>query len=698
MVRQMTVTKCGKLDRLFAPSSIGIVGASTNPTRIGSRVLSNLRRHGYAGDVFVINSRYPEVNGVKCYPSLTSLDEVPDVALLAVDADASLDVLTEYAELGGRNAVLLASGFESGEEGMRRSERLKELARDHGLNVAGPNSQGLWSVGHKMVLAFGSEADRDEVRLGAVAVIAQSGSLGGAVTRRLLDLQVGVSYFISTGDGTVTDTADYLSQVIEDAQVRVVALYLEGTRDGRRLGQAIRAAHQRGVRVVVLPGGMSAAGRSATSSHTGRIITRPRLLTQLLEQDGVIVARTVRELVAVTRTLALSPLELPRAPKVAVLGISGGMLALLVDACEGRLDLADFSDATLGRLRATLPDYTSPKNPVDVTGAVVENEALLVDSVAAVIDDSDVDAVIAGLDNRGYDRLIRNADRFISTARAADKPMVFSLWDTPTDRDLDVERRLNCGGVFIADDPSEAVAPLTWLTRNPREAPPHVQLSPLKAFDSIEELKTWRGIGRLAEALEAKLPQTWVLDAADAVPAAELTNPPYVVKPVPNAVAHKSDRGLVHLNLLTDDDVRAAVKHVRTELGPKTPVLVQELVTGVEVLVTVGHDPDWGPILTLGSGGKFVELMNDVSHVALPCDAVSMRNALARLGIHQLLKGYRDIPPADVDALVGVLDRLQRILITHSDTVDEIELNPVVVGAKSQGLFIIDLLVRDRAR
>src|SRR5674476_548205 len=362
--------------RHFGRSSIGIVGASTNPTRIGSRVLSNLRRHGYAGDVFVINSRYPEVNGVKCYPSLTSLDEVPDVALLAVDADASLDVLTEYAELGGRNAVLLASGFESGEEGMRRSERLKELARDHGLNVAGPNSQGLWSVGHKMVLAFGSEADRDEVRLGAVAVIAQSGSLGGAVTRRLLDLQVGVSYFISTGDGTVTDTADYLSQVIEDAQVRVVALYLEGTRDGRRLGQAIRAAHQRGVRVVVLPGGMSAAGRSATSSHTGRIITRPRLLTQLLEQDGVIVARTVRELVAVTRTLALSPLELPRAPKVAVLGISGGMLALLVDACEGRLDLADFSDATLGRLRATLPDYTSPKNPVDVTGTVVENEAL----------------------------------------------------------------------------------------------------------------------------------------------------------------------------------------------------------------------------------------------------------------------------------------------------------------------------------
>jgi len=694
----MRVTTGGKLDRLFAPSSIAVVGASAaNQARIGNRVLANLRRHGYAGEVSVVNSRFTEVEGRPCYPSLASIGEVPDVALFAVGADTSLDLLAEYAELGGRNAVLLASGFESGPDGERRRERLRALADGRGLNVTGPNTQGLWNVRHRMVLAFGSEAAREQVRPGPTAVISQSGSLGGAVTRRLLDLQVGVSYFISTGDGTVTDTADYLAQVIEDPRVRVVALYLEGTRDARRLGQGLREAGERGVRVVVLPGGMSVAGRVATSSHTGRMITRPRLLTQLLEQDGVIVARTMRELVAVTRTLALSPVKLPRAPKVAALGISGGMLALIVDACEGRLDLADFSDLTLDRLRATLPAYTSPVNPVDVTGAIVENEALLVETVSAVIEDPDVGAVIAGLDNQGYDRLIRNADRFISAARGAGKPIVFSLWDPPADRELGVERRLNGAGVFIADDPSEVAAPLAWLTPPARRPASRVQPAPWHAFTAIEELRTWDGINRLADTLGARLPRTWVLRACDTVRDAELTNPPYVVKPVPNAIAHKSDRGLVHLNLLSAVDVRSAIQRVRAELGAEAPVLVQEMVTGVEVLVTAGHDPDWGPILTVGSGGKLVELINDVAHVALPCDELSLRNALAGLGIRPLLEGYRDIPPADINALVDALDRLQRVLATHRDTVAEIELNPLIVGAKGQGVFVIDLLVRDRA-
>ena len=692
----MTVTANGKLATLFRPGSIAVVGASANPKRNGSRVLSNLRQHGYTGEVFVINSRHEEVGGLRSYRSLTALDQVPDLALLAVDADTSLEVLAEYAKLGGRNAVLLASGFESGGDGQRRSHRLAALAGNHGLNVVGPNTQGLWSVGHRMVLAFGSEASRDKVDAGPVAVIAQSGSLGGAVTRQLLDMQVGVSYFISTGDGTVTDTADYLAQVIEDPEVRVVALYLEGARDGRRLRPVLREASARGIRVIALLGGMSAAGRSATSSHTGRIITRPRLLSHLLEQHGVIVTRTVRELVAATRTLALSPLEFPQAPKVAALGISGGMLALLMDACEGTLELAEFSDDTVGRLQAILPSYTSATNPADVTGAVVEDETLLVDTVSAVLEDPGVGAVIAGLDNRGYDRLVRNADRFIGSALANCKPIVFSLWDPPANPDRAVERRLASAAVFIAEDPSEAVAPLSWLTRMPLQPP--ARPVPLRVFDSADELLTWPGIVRLADALKASVPATWVLDPNDPVPVGELTEPPYVVKPVPNAVAHKSDRGLVHLHLHSVAEVTLAVQQVRDALGPDAPVLVQRMVTGVEVLVTAGRDPDWGPVLTFGSGGKLVELLNDVVHLALPCDELAVRTALARLGVQRLLGGYRDIAPADVDGMVEAVMRVQQIMLTHEGIVDEIELNPLIVGAKGHGAYVVDVLVTYRSK
>jgi acyl-CoA synthetase (NDP forming) len=690
----MSAAAQGKLGTLLAPASIAVVGASANPDRIGSRVLTNLRRHGYPGQVSVINSRYQEVAGLASYPSLAALDQLPDLVLLAIDADSSLAVLAEYAELGGRNAVLLASGFESGADGQRRSARLASLARTYDLNVVGPNAQGVWNVGHKMVLAFGSEAARERVDSGPVAVIAQSGSLGGAVTRRLMDLGVGVSYFISTGDGTVTDTADYLAQVIQDPAVRVAALYLEGARDGRRLGPVLRQASARGVRVVALLGGMSAAGRSTTSSHTGRVITRPRLLTHLLQQLGVTVTRTVRDLVAAARILALSPREFSGTPNIAALGISGGMLALIVDACAGTAELAEFSDDTVGRLKAILPSYTSAVNPVDVTGAVVEDEALLVGTVSTVLGDPGVEAVIAGLDNRGYDRLLRNADGFAASALAAKKPVVFSLWDPPADRDVAAERRLASAAVFITDDPSESVAPLSWLTREPVRPP--ARLRPLQAFESAGELRTWPGIVQFADALKARVPQTWLLEAADPVPGGELTQPPYVVKPVPNAVRHKSDRGLVHLHLRSVPDVVSAVRQVRDALEPGAPVLIQKMVTGVEVLVTAGHDRDWGPVLTLGSGGTLVELLNDVVHLAIPCAAPAVRAALARLGVQRLLDGYRGSVPADTDSAVEAVMRLQRILLTHHDTAGEIELNPLVVGPEGHGAYVVDVFVTER--
>ncbi|HZD68576.1 MAG TPA: acetate--CoA ligase family protein [Actinomycetes bacterium] len=693
----MTDIRPGALARLFTPRSVAVVGASPNPRRIGSRVLANLRRHQFTGQVYVVNPQHEQVEDVPAYASLRGLPEAPDLALLSVDADTSLEVLAELGELGGRNAVLLASGFEAGSDGERRLARLRELAERYGLNIVGPNSQGLWSVGHRMVLAFGSEAMRARVDAGPVAVLAQSGSLGGAVTRRLLDLGVGVSYFVSTGDGAVLDTADYLGHVIDDPNVRVLALYLEGARDGRRLGTALREASRRGIRAVALPGGVSTAGRATTTSHTGRIIRRPRLLTDLLRQHGVVVTRTMREFVAATLVLALAPEAMRRTPRTAVLGISGGMLALLVDACERRVDLAEFSNGTLARLRETLPSYTSPQNPVDVTGAVVEEEALLVDTIDAVLADPRVDALIAGLDNRGYDRVVRNADRFRSSAERARKPVVFSLWDPPADRAADIERRLGAAGVFVVDDPSDAVSPLEWLTgRAPAKGA--TQPAPLRVFDITADLRTWPGIERLAHGLGARVPATWLLGADDPIPAAELVSPPYVVKPLPSAVAHKTDRGLVHLHLYLVDDVTKAVARVREAVGPSIPVLVQQMVTGAELLATVGDDPDWGPVLTLGAGGRLVELLNEVTHLAVPSGEPEIREALARLRMHSILQGFRHTPPADLAALVRAVSRLQRIVLTHRDTIEEIELNPIVVGPAGQGVFVVDVLVKDRRK
>ena len=683
-----------QLARLFAPRSIAVVGASPDPRRIGSRVLANVRRHGYGGRVHIVNPHHDELNGLPVYRSLESLPEIPDLTLLAVDADTSLEVLARFAALGGRNAVLLASGFE-GSSGKARMQRLTDLAHAHLLNVVGPNSQGLWSVPHRMILAFGSEAQRVSPRAGPAAVLAASGSLGGAVTRQLLDHGVGVSYFVSMGDGAVLDTADYLEHVCRDPAVRVTALYLEGASDGRRLSATLREASRRGVRATALLGGLSPDGRATARSHTGRIIAQPRLVTDLLRQHGVVVTATVREFVAATRVLALTPRTLHQAPRTALLGISGGMLALLVDACAGRIELAQFADGTQTRLRAILPRFTNPANPVDVTGAVVEDEALLMGALDAVLDDPGVDALIAGLDNAGYDRVIRNAERLASTASNARKPVVFSLWDPPPGRVAAVEGQLGEAGVFIAEDPAEAVAPLLWLThqiaREPAAGPPPLVLS------KSDDLRTWPGIGRLARALSARLPSTCVLEARQSV-TFPLSGPPWVVKPMPNVVAHKTDRGLVHLHLHTVDQVTAAVSKVRAAAGPPAPVLIQQTVIGVEVLAAVGRDSEWGTVLTLGTGGSLVELLDEVIHLTVPASEQEVRDAISRLPISRLLAGYRGMAPSDVDALVRVVMRLQELVVANADRIDEIELNPLVVGPVGEGAYMVDVLVKEQER
>lgn len=169
-----------------------------------------------------------------------------------------------------------------------------------------------------------------------------------------------------------------------------------------------------------------------------------------------------------------------------------------------------------------------------------------------------------------------------------------------------------------------------------------------------------------------------------------------MVKPIPNAVPHKTDRGLVHLDLHTADQVAEAVSRIRAAAGPSVPVLVQQTVSGVEVLAAAGRDPDWGTVLTLGTGGSLVELLNQLAHLIVPSSEHEVRDAIARLPISRLLSGYRGTPPADTDALVRVLLRLQEAVLAHADLIDEIELNPLVVGPAGEGAFLVDVLVKDR--
>ncbi|PZR90143.1 MAG: hypothetical protein DLM67_18335 [Candidatus Nephthysia bennettiae] len=685
------------LDRLFHPTSVAVVGATADPSRVGARVLANLRRHHYLGRVFAVDRRAVPVDDLEVVPSIEALPLAPDVAVLAVSAQNCPQALDALGSLGTRNVVVLASGFEEvSDGGALLARKLGRSARRHGMNLVGPNSQGLWSLSASLVMAFGSETARSELVPGPVAVLSHSGSLGGAVATQLQDHAVGVSHMVSLGNETDLCLADYLEYLLDCDEVRVVACYVEGIREGPRLIRALRRANERNVDVVMLPAGLGGQARRTTRSHTGRMLTSAHLLFAVCRQHGALAVASVRELVEACRVLALSGTRLPARPGIGMLGISGGMLALMSDSCEREgLKLPRLRQETEGRLRTILPPFATVVNPVDVTGAVLEQQGLLSDAIDTIRADQGMDILVVGLDNRGYARVSELGAPSVAQRSATDKPLVEVLWQPAPLRDRSMERALAAAGVLVVDEPAEVGTTLRWLASR-STAEPDLDAYSGPTFHSGPQLEDWANQRRVLEGLGLTVPAGVTVQEPSDFTQADLDSLgyPVVVKPVPNLVQHKSDHGLVFMNLWTLSAVTQALRTLRERLPQTIPLLVQAQVSGVEVLIAARCDQDWGPVLTMGSGGVMAELMADSFSVSIPCAASQIAAGLASLKLGQRLAGYRGGAPADRRALVTFACRLQAFFLAHERLLKEVELNPVIVGSLGHGPYAVDFLAQ----
>jgi acetate---CoA ligase (ADP-forming) len=685
------------LNRLFHPESVAVVGASADPSRVGARVLASLRRHHYPGRVFAVDRRAAPVEGLEVVPAIEVLPFAPDVAVLAVSARNCPQALEALGSLGTRNVVVLASGFEEASDGgAALARKLGRSVRRHGMNLVGPNSQGLWSLSESLVMAFGSETGRSELVPGPVAVLSSSGSLGGAVAAQLQDQAVGISHMVSLGNETDLCLADYLEYLLDCDEVRVVACYVEGIREGPRLIQALRRANERGVDVVILPAGLGGQARRTTRSHTGRMLSSGQVLLAVCRQHGALAVASMRELVEACRVLALSSTRLRPRPRIGMLGISGGMLALMSDSCEREgLKLPRLRQETEGRLRTILPPFATAVNPVDVTGAVLEQQGLLSEVIETVRADQGVDILVVGLDNRGYARVRELGAPSVAQRAASDKPLLEVLWQPTLSRDRSMEWALAAAGVLVVDEPADVGTTLGWLARR-STAEPDLGAYTGPTFPSGAQLEDWTNQRRLLEGLGLTVPAgVTVQEPSDFTqPDLDLLGCPVVVKPVPNLVQHKSDHGLVFMDLWTLSAVTNALRMLRERLPQTIPLLVQAQVSGVEVLIAARCDQDWGPVLTIGSGGVMTELMDDSFSVSIPCAASQIGEGLASLKLGQRLAGYRGRAPSDRRALVRFACRLQAFFLAHERLLKEVELNPVIVGAQGNALYAVDFLAQ----
>jgi acetyltransferase len=696
--------RSSSLDALFAPRSIAVVGASRDKRSIGSTILWNLIAHGFTGKVFPVNPRADVVHSIKCHPSVSSIEDDVDLAIVVVPARAVLPVARECAAKGVRALCVVTAGFrETGPEGARAERELLEVCRASGMRLLGPNGMGVLNTSPSVSMdgTFAPSFPRP----GPVAFLSQSGAMGVSILDQALDLGVGISMFASTGNKADVSGNDLLEYWRDHEDVGVVLMYLESFGNPRRFVPIARDFTRRKP-IVCVKAGRTAEGARAAASHTGSLAGADVAADALLEQTGVLRVESVSELFDVAQALSTQPL--PEGRRVAILTNGGGPAILATDfVVAGGLEMAALSEETSAALRRVLVAEASVGNPVDmVAGAGREEYAA---ALPLLLADPGVDMVITIFVPPITQDPVAVARATFEASRGARKP-VFGCF-MARDAVLDEIKRLESAWFPLYLFPEDAVRAAKDLVRV-RELRDDDLGRPVRfdvdrgRVDEIAARALARGGGWLpAEEAFAVLgaygiPHAQTLgagDAEEAVVAARRIGGPVAVKLDGEAFLHKSDVGGVLLGVSGDDAVRAAVARLseaaaRAAPGAPRRFAVQRMVAkGTELVAGARVDPVFGPILLVGLGGIYVEVLKDVQSGLVPLTPTLARRMLSRLRAFPILEGARGGEPADLDAVVETLLRLSQLCEDHPQ-VAECEMNPLV--ARRDGAVAADVRIR----
>lgn len=464
MKKDISATRADGLAMLFHARSVCIIGASPDERSIPGMALDRLVKHGFRGTIQLVNPKYTEVSGRRCFPSVGALPEPVDTAMVCIPAAAVPDVIDQCGDAGICAAVVVAAGFEEVSDGAAITARLRAAIERTGIRVVGPNTEGVWNIPGKVMLTFGSASARAEFIAGPVSVISQSGGIGTACVRQLQDRGIGCRYFVGVGNETDVTALELLEYIVKEGESPVVLVYTEGLRDGWRLRAIARDAHAKGISIIVLRAGISEAGRMATATHTGRVATATRVYASVFRQVGVLEVATPSELwqAGLVQAIAGRPPALPGRSGVGIMSISGGCRGVLADSCDRRgVPLSEFAVETERALAKIVTSVGVVKNPVDPSASVMTVPGLFDAAVEAVARDPHSEMIIVQYGNGALRMMKEHLDFFSRLRRDVDKPIVLcSLGD---DLEPDMRRRLNGMRVLWANDPDQAAQQCEWL-------------------------------------------------------------------------------------------------------------------------------------------------------------------------------------------------------------------------------------------
>jgi acyl-CoA synthetase (NDP forming) len=647
------------LDRLLDPATIAIAGLSADPTKHGGRVLGHLRRLGYGGEIFGVNPRLPEVEGVEMFETVAGLPQPPDLVVCAVPAAAVGDVAEQSAGAGAM--VVFAGGFsEYGSGGRVLEEGLARRARSAGVRVLGPNSGGVIRPSSGLAASFLTCLERpaDQVGSGPVAVVTQSGGTGSYLHNLAAARGSGLAVSVSTGNEVDIRLGEAIEAVSGLDEVRVILALIETVRDGAVFIESVRSSLDRGKPVVACRIGTGSHGKTLMTTHTGAMAVPDLVLDGVLDSLGVVVTETPGEAYEVAEVMAHTPA--PAGDRIAIVTHSGGIAIHLADLGERhRLDLPRPGPDLRARLDPLL-DHGAANNPLDM-GGIMGGPSRFAEVVRVFAGSGDYDMVLAV----STPHPPAHTEERVAALLDVDSPVpIIHLW-MAGDQAGHGLASLRGSGLPVTEEPRAAVKALAGLAGLASvSAPGHVR--PLAA-----DFEDW-GL----PLVEGQV----VAGVGEAVEVAERLGYPVVVKVSSPGLAHKTEIGGVVLDLRSPDQVAAAFAQVLAAAGSAgfevDGARVERYMPGLEVIVGAMIDPVFGPLVSVGMGGVLTELLGDVVFAPAPVDEAGARAMLGRLRGRGLLDGFRGSPPADVGGLARIVGLVGRGLVGSGLT--EVEINPLV--------------------
>ncbi|QSO54129.1 acetate--CoA ligase family protein [Alicyclobacillus curvatus] len=704
--------KSARVEKLLRPKSIAVVGVSEVPGSVGLGVLQNLEHFQFQGQVHLVSRSQRTLAGRPCYTEIDELPEGIDVVILCLPVSAAIDAVLACERRRAGAVVLFGAGYaESGPEGKRTQQQIEDIAMRSGMLVIGPNCMGLTNFVDGVPLTFAPGLKRTLIGdKPGVGILTQSGGMMSNLREICQARGVSISYALSTGNEAVVGIEDFLTVLVDDPATKVIALYVEQIRHPQWFLELAKRARDNGKAMVLLHPGKSDAAREAARTHTGSLVGDIHVIRCVLEAEGVLTVDTIEELVDAAWLLNWVPV--PTTGGTAMLTDSGAMKGFALDYCDTvGLKMPGLSAATESALSEILPAYTAPTNPLDITAQALREPHLYGDCAECLIDDEAMGSLMAVVLPGSRQIGLRKAQAFFPIFDEMTKPIVFVVLGEGAPISDELVEELTRRRIPLFRSIERAMRALASLNRyselqaraqNQTRTLPQDSSWVRRDFTKVSgrvTLPEYEGKAYLHEAGIATPAGGLCQDLRDATKLAESLGYPVAIKAQASELAHKSDVGGVILGIQNAQQLASAWETLHANVARQRPgvkldgVLVEQMSReGIEVVVGARRDEHWGPVVMVGLGGVWVEVLRDVRMIPPQLPRPFIVDEILRLQSSPLLQGARGQSAVDVDAMADVVARVG-MMMHATPELEEIEINPLIVYESGHGAMAVDALV-----